>query len=101
MPHQHKWSALTQFIDRISQFEIDLRQGARLGTRIAPSVSGAVVGTDARELGDAGLHQNPVEGKVAEPVLYQDGRTPLPGAIYMQPVPAKINEGPLGRRCGG
>jgi hypothetical protein len=83
---------LFQFRQRIVQFKIQLRERSRLGTGIAPGVSGPVVGANARETGNFPLHQNPVKGKISEPVLDNDRGGALPGAVDMQFVAAEVNE---------
>ncbi len=62
------------------------------GTRVAPSISRAIVGTDASELREFRLHEVPVEISCPVPVLENYRGTTATRAVEVQSIAAKINQ---------
>src|SRR3984893_6985223 len=83
MTHKNERAVLPKPGESVSQFEVQLGEGAGLGARVTPGISRTVVGADASERGHMGLHENPVEGKVSQAVLHHNCRRALPGAIHV------------------
>jgi hypothetical protein len=81
-----------EFWECVVEFEIELRECTRLGTGVAPTVSGAVVCADTGEGLDLLLNQNPIKRVVAKAVLNDDGRAALARAIDVELVSAEVDE---------
>src|SRR5262249_44706978 len=92
MAYQHERAAFTKLGEGIMQFEIQLSERARLGPRIATGISGAIVGADAGETQNLGLHQDPVERKIPQAVFHYNGWSAAPSAMHMKTMTAKIDE---------
>jgi hypothetical protein len=101
VPDQHVWSRLAELGKCAAQVEIELVEGLRLGPGVAPRISGPIIGADARETGDSGLHKDPVEGEVAKPVFDDDGGASMASAVDVKAVCAQIHKlsGWLARGC--
>jgi hypothetical protein len=68
-------------LQQLFQFARNLQAAARFRAGVAPTISGAVVGTHAGKLRDLWLHHEPVNGGPARTALqYYGGRT-LPAAV--------------------
>jgi hypothetical protein len=67
------------------------------GTRIAPSVTGSIVGADSSELRDFGLYGTPFERAVREPRLRDDRWAALAGASDVESMAVDIHEFPRRR----
>jgi hypothetical protein len=101
MPDEDERPLLAEPVERVSQLEIDLCEGPRLRSRVAPGVAGAVVGTDASKPQHAVLNEGPVERKVPEPVFDHHGRPPGAGTEDVKSMPPEIDEASGRPRSGG
>ena len=102
MADQNEWAALAELRKSIVEFEIDLREGARLGPGVAPGIACAVVGAGSSEGGNAGLDERPVDGEIAEAVFNDHGGDAGAGAIQVKMMATEVDEFTGGRRrCDG
>src|SRR5437879_1710681 len=84
------------------QFAHDLTGVARLRTRLAPAIPGAVIAASPRVFGYPWLNKSPYQRGRAQPAFEND-RWPacntLAGAVDMQAIAAQVNQ-PAGWRKG-
>src|SRR5260370_4959771 len=83
---------LTELVQCVMKFEIELGVGPRLRTGIAPRVAGTIVGADPRKLLDFRLDQNPIKGKVAEAIFDYNRKSSLARAVDMKAMTAKVSQ---------
>src|SRR5262245_44914541 len=70
----------------------DLLRRARHRSFIAPTVTCAIVGTDARQFGDFGLHHAPVSRPPESHGIQYDRWTAFSRAMKVQPITTNIDE---------
>jgi hypothetical protein len=98
MANENERPLLAQLRQSVVQFQVQLRKGAGFRAGIAPPIAAAVIGADTGEGRDAGLHQRPVEGEIAEPVFHDDRGPAMTRAVHMKFMAAQIHQFP--GRCG-
>src|SRR5690606_11829238 len=86
MSHQHIRGRHAAVAAKVFRVPEDAFRIARHWTRVAPGVSGAIVGAGAREGCNLRLHERPVEGTAAEARIEHHRWRPRTLAIQMQPV---------------
>ncbi len=98
MRHQNVGARDAGVLEQLVQVDGAVREAAELRSGIAPLVTGAVVGTDPREIADLVLDGPPDDGG-ARSALLDDHRRARRGSLAedMQPAAADIDEAPRGR----
>lgn len=75
----------------------NIRTGARLVGRIAPTETGTIVRTNTGKSTDLRLNQLPSNGRVVWTSLHDDSGTPRTRAVNVKPQPTDVHEFAAGR----
>ncbi len=92
MTYEDKRTTFASFCQGVVELKIKLRKRAGLRARVTPRIACPIVCADAGEPRDLGLNKYPIEGKIAQTILYDHRRRAFARAEEMQFMAAKVDQ---------